>query len=58
MLPVEAIMIGVKREMVQEEETEPMTLRRRSMTANRVVLIRDPNDEDDVKGCCGVVEKF
>ena len=38
-LAVEAIMIGVKREMVEEEEPQPMPLRRRRVTANWVVLI-------------------
>ena len=57
-MTAEPVVIRVEREMVQVEKPQPVLFCHCSMATDCVVLIRDPNDEDDVK--CGgrVLEKF
>lgn len=40
------------------DSPQPVTLRQRRVTANRIVLIREPNGKDDVESSRGVVEEF
>ncbi len=49
MLAVEPVVVGVKREVVEKEEAQPMTLRRRRVTTDRIVLICIENAEKRCK---------
>lgn len=51
-------MVGVEGEVVQEEKAEPVALAYAGVTADGVVLIGYPYDEDDVEGGGGIVEEL
>ena len=44
--------------MIQEKEAQPVTLADTRVTADGIVLISDPNDENDVEGCSCIVEEL
>ena len=57
-LPVEAVVVGVEGEVVEVEEAQPVPLTDVGVTADGVVLVSDPHDQDDVKRCRRVVKEF
>lgn len=44
--------------MIQVEESEPMTLGDARVTADCIVLIRDPDNQYDVEGRGGVIKEL
>ncbi len=46
----EAVVVGVESGVIQVEEPQPVALSDRRVAADRVVLVAQPHQQDDVKG--------
>lgn len=57
-LTVEAVVISVEGEVVKIEEPQPVTFAGVGVAADGIILIGQPDDEDDVEGCRRVVEEL
>jgi hypothetical protein len=57
-LSTEAVMVGVERKVVEIEKSQPVLLGDGRVAANCIVLIRNPDDQNDVKGRRSILEKF
>ena len=55
---MESVVISVKGEVVEVEKSEPKLFGDSRVTANGVVLIGDPHDQNDVEGGGGVLEEL
>ena len=56
-LSIEAIVIGVKYEVIQEKEAQPVAFANARVTTDCVVLVTHPHRQNDVeRGCCVVEE--
>lgn len=51
-------MVRVEREVVQIEEPKPMSFSDGCVTTDSIILISDPDDQNDVESRCGVVKEL
>lgn len=51
-------MVGVERKVIQVEEPEPIFFGDGSVTANGIVLIRHPDDQNNVESRRRVLKEF
>ena len=51
-------MIRVEREMIEIEKSQPMPLAGARVTADGVVLVGDPHDQNHIERRISVVEEF
>ena len=57
-MTVETVMIRVEREMIEIEKSQPMPLAGARVTADGVVLVGDPHDQNHIERRISVVEEF